>query len=130
MPYMTNGLTQVEKMRLYRKAWRERNPEKVKEARLRHSSKGAEYSRTYYEKHKSDRIRYINAHRKPRVAAATPAWADKKAIRLFYINCPEGHHVDHIFPLHGKTVSGLHVMENLQYLPATENLRKSNAIYD
>ena len=51
---------------------------------------------------------------------------DKKEIAEFYRNCPEGHHVEHIVPLNGKNVSGLHTVSNLQYLPATENLRKSN----
>jgi hypothetical protein len=57
---------------------------------------------------------------------AVPAWADTQAITDFYKNCPEGYHVDHIIPLKGKYVCGFHVLNNLQYLPAAENLAKSN----
>lgn len=68
------------------------------------------------------------ASRKARVRKATPKWADLAAIREFYKNCPEGYHVDHIIPINGKDVSGLHVIDNLQYLPAMENLKKSNKV--
>ena len=55
-------------------------------------------------------------------------WTEKEAIANFYHNCPDGYHVDHILPLQGKEVSGLHVLANLQYLPAKENLAKGNKV--
>lgn len=58
----------------------------------------------------------------------TPKWANLKDIEQFYMNCPKGYHVDHIIPLQGKNVRGLHVLENLQYLPAIENIRKGNKV--
>ena len=36
------------------------------------------------------------------------------------------HHVDHIIPLQGKKVSGLHVFSNLRVIPGSDNVKKSN----
>lgn len=63
-----------------------------------------------------------------KIRIATPKWCDKSSIDQFVVGCPAGHHVDHIIPLRGKFVWGLNIPENLQYLPATENLSKSNKV--
>lgn len=61
-----------------------------------------------------------------------PDWADKAAIRKIYKEAAERRingedvHVDHVIPLLGKLVSGLHVAENLAIIPAKDNIRKGN----
>jgi hypothetical protein len=63
---------------------------------------------------------------------AMPAWlssALKEQMRQIYAFRPDGHHVDHIIPLQGENVCGLHVPWNLQYLPAADNLRKGNKVF-
>lgn len=63
---------------------------------------------------------------KLKVKERTPSWSNLEKIREIYNICPKGYHVDHIIPLNGELVSGLHIPENLQYLLAEENLAKSN----
>ena len=67
---------------------------------------------------------------------ATPKWITKeqlKEIELIYIESQKKtketgikHHVDHIIPLRGENVCGLHVPWNLQVLTAEENCIKNN----
>lgn len=87
------------------------------------------YYPTYYteNKHKyaESRIKYRLIRKQ-----ATPEWADLDKIKEIYNNCPEGYHVDHYYPLQGYTVCGLHIAENLQYLPAKDNISKSNKMPD
>jgi len=57
---------------------------------------------------------------------ATPSWFDKDLVESLYVSASNGFHIDHIVPLQGELVCGLHVIENLQILSAEENLSKSN----
>lgn len=70
---------------------------------------------------------------KDRLKKAMPKWANTFFIQEIYALARLRtklfdliFHVDHIIPLRGKLVCGLHVENNLQILPEKENLRKSN----
>ena len=104
--------------------WQLENKEAVKESNRR-------YRQANPDKNLAQSIRYRAAKYQ-----RTPAWADNAKIEAFYAEAKRleqetgvVYHVDHIIPLKGKMVSGLHVESNLQVIPANENLSKSN-IYE
>ena len=68
-----------------------------------------------------------NAKRHAAKLQRTPAWANSKAITTFYAEAAAlGLQVDHVIPLRGKLVSGLHVHNNLQMLTHSANSSKGN----
>ena len=98
----------------YSKAWYEQNKERWVEPRKKWAKNNPDYLRR--------RGRAEQAKRR----AAMPKWADRQAIQAIYDNCPPGYEVDHIIPINGRNVCGLHVPWNLQYLTPTENKAKGN----
>lgn len=69
---------------------------------------------------------YASSKRRAGIHYRIPKWANLKEIERIYANRPKGYHVDHVIPLFGKFVSGLHVETNMQYLPEMENFKKNN----
>ena len=103
---VTNAAKTTEQKSRYTAEWRQRSPEKSRAA-----------------------VRKYQAAKLER----TVPWADSDAIDFVYYAAAllervggKKWHVDHIIPLQGEKVSGLHVENNLQILEASDNIRKSN----
>ncbi len=132
-------------------AWARNNPAKVKAKKERQKAANPErikalrratYERTAEQQRAARIIRHqenphqarqYNAKRKAALLQATPQWADAEKVKEFYFAADflgmvtgEWHHVDHVVPLNNEIVCGLHTDQNLQVLPASDNLRKSN----
>jgi len=128
----------AEKERARVQKYRKDNPQKIQEYRNKNKDRASAYQKQWYQDNKEKRlqqtskwkkanrelVRSYTAKYKAAQLKATPSWADVEAIKEFYRNCPPGYEVDHIHPLQGKTICGLHVLENLQYLTVSENRKK------
>lgn len=117
----------------YDKEYYLRNREKVrKQARKNYLSnrrERIENAQRWFAENKERRRPYMRHYQNARrrnMGRATPPWADLDELRKFYEDCPEGYEVDHIIPLKGKNVCGLHCVENLQYLTRSDNAAKHN----
>jgi len=98
--------------------------------------KDVDKQRAYVAAWKRDNAHAPRAHNASRRTAKLlrqPVWSEKQQIRAVYkcaarlTKCLQTQfHVDHILPLQGQLVSGLHVMSNLQVISAAANSRKKN----
>jgi len=96
------------------------------------------YRNKHSEHYKNNKSQYRarDARRRASELNATPCWLTEEQIdymQKVYKACQtisertgKQHHVDHIVPLKGKNVCGLHVPWNLSIIPATMNLEKGN----
>ena len=106
-------------------AWSKKNPEKVKQ-----------YAKKTKEKNRG-RVNSDTVARRLAKIRRTPAWLTeddkwllKEAYNLAVLRTKMfgfPWHVDHIIPLQGEMVSGLHVPNNIQVIPWIDNVRKANS---
>lgn len=133
------------------RAWRKKNADRVKEYnkleyganKEAHKKRALAWRTKNLSRHKRNQRRWMQenkgrvnsliAKRKAAKMKRTPVYRCQPMIDLFYkearrISEETGipHHVDHIIPLQGALVSGLHTASNLQILTAIENMRKHN----
>jgi len=122
-----------------KRAYRAANKEKIiankRAAYLATREVNLAQKREYRQANKG-KINFLCAMRKKVVKQRTPMWLspfDRLKIKCYYSvaamlarNNKEPWHVDHIVPLQGKFVSGLHVPNNLQFLRGVDNIRKKN----
>jgi hypothetical protein len=121
------------------RAWHLANPEKVSKKNIKHKHKNKDrlnkYNREWFANNKDKRAAY-QGKRKAAQLQRTPKWLTESDLRMIeakyslaaMLTRETGiiHHVDHIIPLQGKKVSGLHVFSNLRVIPGTDNVKKSN----
>jgi hypothetical protein len=136
------------------KKYHQDNPEYNKKQYQKNKNARAEYNRKYRQNNRDAMIEYtrkwkqenkgaINAGKAKRRAHkrnSTPEWLTEEQdnkIKMYYkiakaLEKMDGvkRHVDHIVPLKGKGVRGLHVPWNLQILTAEANLSKNNSYSD
>ena len=122
------------------KAWALANPEKASESKQKWRKENTKthnaINREWFANNKDKRASYEGKRRAAQLQR-TPKWLTESDLRMIeakyslaaMLTRETGitHHVDHIIPLQGKKVSGLHVFSNLRVIPGTDNVKKSNS---
>jgi len=118
------------------KAWAEANRERVAATQKAYREANPEQhaaSQKAWAEANPDKRNALRAKRRAAKLQRTPQWSNLEAIAEVYALAKKEEerlgvamHVDHIIPLQGELVSGLHVASNLQVIPASENCSKGN----
>lgn len=118
--------------REYTRRTSQKNIERAARWAVENRAARAAISKKYKQLHPA-KVQEDSRARQMRKLNAFPSWADRAKIKEKYSEAARltretgvPHHVDHIVPLRGRNVSGLHVPENLQVIPASDNRHKSN----
>ena len=134
------GYNQSEAGQKAKRGYYERNRNQViARAQARDMATVTKYKKDHKERN-PDYYKSLVSSRRRRFRLATPKWLTaehKMEIRLKYRLAIElsrrtgvRHAVDHIIPLQGEEVCGLHVPWNLEVITQDENLKKSNKLVD
>jgi hypothetical protein len=125
-----------EKMKITQSIWDKNNYERLliyKRNFMRENNHRYKDKQTLWISENKPKLRAYCRNRQAKKLNATPKWSDLDKIQVLYekakwLESLTGlkYHVDHIIPLQGKNVCGLHVWENLQILEASINISKSN----
>jgi hypothetical protein len=128
----------IEKARKSWAAWAKANPEKIKAntaERYKNNPDKQKAASAAWDKANPGKATAKSNKRRSAKLQRTPAWLtpfDLLKIKCIYQvaamrtrESGEVWHVDHIIPLQGKNVSGLHVPSNLQIIRGVENLKKN-----
>ena len=120
----------IEEKRVSDKKWRENHRDEIKSRDLAYYLENkAELDAKKKEYREANPAIYKRILLKAKVnrGLRVVSWG-REGMKEFYDNMPDGMTEDHIIPLCGEYVSGLHVRWNLQYMPRLDNIKKSNNI--
>lgn len=128
-------------VKTYVSNWQKENPDKTRRKSNTWRNKNRarlNNTQSLWRKNNSGHANFLSTQYQMKKQKRIPIWLTKedlKEINEIYKLAEKltkdtgiSHEVDHIIPLNGKNISGLHCPQNLQILSKTDNRKKSNKI--